>query len=273
MRPEQYSWRMPGQFLPVDGVQLAYDIAGTGPTAVQLHGLSSSRAGDLELGLDLRGLADTGHRLIRYDARGHGASTGSREPGDYRWSVLAGDLLALLDALAPEEAVDAIGASMGVGTIIHAALRRPERFRRLALMVPPTAWETRAAQGSMYQQGADLIEAQGLDAFVAAMSAAPLPPVIAERVAARGVHPSPQLVPEVAAAVFRGAADTDLPPRDEIATLRMPVLILPWAADPGHPVSTSEQLRDLIPGAILLEPAEHAADVEEWPRRIAEFLA
>jgi 3-oxoadipate enol-lactonase len=257
------------QRFAVPGAELAFESAGAGPVAVQLHGLSSSREADLVLGFDVRSLADRGHRLVRYDARGHGGSTGRAEPDSYRWSALADDLIALLDGIGATDPVDAIGASMGTATIIHAAIRYPERFRRLVLFIPPTAWETRAPQGDLYRQGADLIEAQGIGAFVEMMAAAPLPPLLAER----GVTPMPpQLVPELAPSVFRGAALSDLPDPASIATLRMPTLLLPWAGDPGHPLSTAQRLHELIPDS-LLEPAERGADVDAWPDRVAAFLA
>ena len=57
-----------------------------GHPVVQLHGLTSSRRRDRVLDLDLgRGLSGT--RLLRYDARGHGRSTGRTVPEDYRWDV------------------------------------------------------------------------------------------------------------------------------------------------------------------------------------------
>jgi 3-oxoadipate enol-lactonase len=260
------------QTLSVDGAELACDTTGDGPLVVQLHGLSSSRIGDEALGFDMRPLADHGHRVVRYDARGHGASTGRPHPDDYRWPALADDLIDVLDALGATEPVDAVGASMGTATIVWAALRHPERFRRLVLLIPPTAWETRAAQAGMYLQGADLIEQRGLAGFAAMMAGAPLPPVVEEL----GIEMVPRLVPELAASVFRGAAASDLPPRAELAALGMPVLLLPWAGDPGHPVATAEQLLEqlleLLPDA-RLELASTAADVRAWPARVADFLA
>ena len=87
--------------LELPGAALAYDVVGeAGPLAVQLHGLTSSRARDAQLGLDV-GRALSGARVLRYDARGHGESTGDLDPDSYRWDRLAGDLLALLDEVAP----------------------------------------------------------------------------------------------------------------------------------------------------------------------------
>ena len=113
--------------LPAMNATLDYDVSGAGPTIIQLHGLTSSRARDAGLGLDLSCRA-VGNRVIRYDARGHGASTGDDDPRSYTWSALALDLLALMDAESPSEAVHGVGQSMGTATLLHAALARPDRF-------------------------------------------------------------------------------------------------------------------------------------------------
>lgn len=250
------------------GATLAYDVSGDGPVVVQAHGLTSSRDAELEL-LDLRGLAAGGRRLVRYDAAGHGHSPGVDDPARYRWTTLADDLLALLDEVGAQEPVDAIGVSMGTGTILTAAVRHPERFRRLVLGLPPTAWDTRPGQAAIYTQMAEVIETQGWEALEELMAGSPLalPPVLAEREAALRF----ELRPETAPSVLRGAALSDLPAPDEVAALRMPVLLLPWAGDPGHPVSTAERLHELLPDSQLFV-AEHAVDADTWPERIADFL-
>ncbi|MGH1524382.1 alpha/beta fold hydrolase [Leifsonia sp. L25] len=117
---------------------------------------------------------------------------------------------------------------------------------------------------------ADLLETQGWDALMKLMaaSALALPPVLAER----GVTPEPQLRPATAPAVLRGAALSDLPSPEQVATLRMPVLLLPWAGDAGHPLSTAERLHELIPASELFL-AEDAADADTWPDRVEAFLA
>ncbi|MFI7483820.1 alpha/beta fold hydrolase [Kocuria sp. M1R5S2] len=53
--------------------RLAYRVTGSGPAVVQLHGLMSDQVANAAGGLDLAaGLP--AHRIVRYDARGHGAS-------------------------------------------------------------------------------------------------------------------------------------------------------------------------------------------------------
>lgn len=257
-------------FAEVPGARLAYSDLGSGPVAVYAHGLTSSRAVDATLGwLDWAPVVRAGRRLLAYDARGHGGSSGRPVPEDCTWDALAGDLLALLDAVAPAGPVSALGSSMGTGTVLHAVLRQPERFDRLVLAAPPTAWETRAAQAGTYRGAADLVEHQGAGAFLALVASAPRPAVFADL-----EHYPP--VPDVAAAllpsVLRGAAASDLPDREALRQVAQPCLVLAWDGDPGHPVSSAEQLCALLPDAQLVV-ARTPADLRRWGSLAASFLS
>jgi len=251
----------------VPGAELDVELSDEGGhPVVQLHGLTSSRHRDRLMDLDLgRGLSGT--RLLRYDARGHGRSTGRAVPEDYRWEVLADDLLRLLDHWFPGEQVHGVGPSMGTGTLLHAAVRDPGRFSGLTLMVPATAWETRAAKAESYRQNARVIEEQGLDAFLRADLSQSRPPATAG---------TPETVPDVAEhllpSLFRGAALSDLPDPDEVAKIDVPATILAWIDDPGHPVSTAEALLDLLPDSTL-EVARTPADLARWPSILCADVA
>lgn len=237
-----------------------------GYPVVQLHGLTSSRARDRQLNLDLgRGLSGT--RLLRYDARGHGQSTGRPVPDDYRWSALADDLLALLDHWFPGEQVHGVGPSMGTATLLHAAVKDPGRFGGFTLMVPATAWGTRPAAAERYRHSADLIEREGYAAFLAQDAATTPPPAT---VGSPITHPdvSPDLLPSL----YRGAALSDLPAPSQIAKLDVPTTILAWVDDPAHPVSTAEKLHELLAGSRLLV-ASTPAEVAQWPNILMADVA
>ena len=149
--------------------ELVYDDAGEGPLAVYAHGGFVSQATEDRMGLfDWAPVLDAGQRLVRYDARAHGRSTGDPVDTDYTYPSLADDLLALLDHLGAAEPVAAMGASMGCGTVLHAAVQAPDRFSRLVLLIPPTAWTTREAHAQANRESADTIEREGVDAWLAA---------------------------------------------------------------------------------------------------------
>lgn len=244
---------------------LYYELqGGSGPLAVQLHGLMSCSS-DARDSLDV-GRALPGHRVLRYDARGHGGSTGSRSPTAYTWDHLAEDLMALLDHVAPEERVHGVGSSMGVGTLLHAASREAGRFASLTLITPPTAWETRPTQAAAYRVGAEFIEREGLAAFVELRRANPTPPAVA------AAAPSePAVREDLLPTILRGAALTDLPPIDVLATIEVPTQILAWTDDPTHPLSTAEVLADVMPDSSLAVARTPQA-VEAWPAVLRDHV-
>ncbi|MEO7722360.1 MAG: alpha/beta fold hydrolase [Pseudolysinimonas sp.] len=257
---------MTDSILTRPGAQLAYSISGDGPIVVSAHAMTMSRAVAAETGQGFARLAQCDRTVVEYDARGHGRSTGALVADDYTWQSLADDLLALMDEVSPDAPVDAIGASMGCATILHAVLRAPERFRRLVLVIPPTAWETRAAIASGYEQIARLVEQDGVDALIRLDATVPNPPAVPADLVLR-TDISDELIPTV----FRGAALSDLPPRVELASIAQPTLILAWVGDPGHPTSTSEGLLALLPHAGL-RVAQSPEQVEEWVALADAFL-
>ncbi|WP_129656281.1 alpha/beta fold hydrolase [Rothia halotolerans] len=251
----------------VPGAVLDTELSDEGGHAVvQLHGLTSSRSRDRVMNLDLgRGLSGT--RLLRYDARAHGRSTGRAVPEDYRWTVLAEDLLRLLDEWFPGERVHGVGPSMGAATLLHAAMLDPGRFSGFTLMVPPTAWGTRPARAERYRQAAAIVERRGVAGMLAAAEDVPPPPAAV---------PAPASAPDVAEgllpAVYRGAALSDLPSAGELARLGTPTSLLAWAEDPAHPLSTAEALAQLLPAATL-RVAYTPADVDAWPGVLKDDVA
>ncbi|MEV3987525.1 alpha/beta fold hydrolase [Streptomyces sp. NPDC049837] len=249
------------------GAALSYEDVGEGPLAVYAHGGFAGRAAEDRMGLfDWAPVVAAGRRLVRYDARGHGRSTGEPVDGDYTYPSLAGDLLALLGHLGAGGPADAMGASMGCATVLHAAVQAPERFSRLVLLIPPTAWATREAYARANREAAGTIERDGVDAWLATRARRPRPPVVAD---VPDVPPTPSA--RVLPSVLRGLALSDLPPPAAFARLRLPCLVLAWADDPGHPLSTAETAARLLHADLHVSRAR--ADVRTWGERIAEYLS
>lgn len=266
---------------------LAYDAWGpaSGIPVVQLHGLTSSRARDVVLHLDLTAGQDD-LRVLRYDARGHGHSLGARIPALYHWSSLARDLNRMLHFFDTTEAdgspegtvstpaVHAVGQSMGSATILTAAASDPasarERFASLVLAIPPTAWELRGNRAAIYEANARFVEEHGLAAFAETTRAEPVPPTRDVDVPFTWPDIDQSLLPSV----YRGAAGNDLPPRERIAELGrtgIPVLLLGWVEDKGHPLEVMEELATLLPSA-RTTVAHTPADVAAWPDLIGGFI-
>lgn len=248
------------------GTTLAHDLRGDGLPVVQLHGLSSSRRRDEVFGLDLTAGRD-GLRVLRYDARGHGGSPGSTDPADYTWPALARDLLTMLDEVFPGRRVHGVGQSMGAATLLTAAVAEPDRFASLTLGIPPTAWEWRREQATLYDLAARQVTRWGGARWAETTRQPPTSPAI---------DPDrPFTVPDVAdewlPAAFRGAALSDLPSRAEVTGVGVPVLLLAWPDDASHPLAVAEELLGLLPD-VRLEVARTPAEVAAWPRIVGEFV-
>ena len=253
---------------------LAYDTWGPadGIPTIQLHGLTSSRARDVALGLDLTAGQEDLH-VLRYDAPGHGQSPGPRIPAAYRWTSLAKNLEEMT-AYFGGVPVHAVGQSMGSATILTSAASDPaaavSRYGSFVLALPPTAWELRGDRAGTYENSARFVEEHGRAAFAETTRYEPTPP------ARRNDVPFtwPDVAEDLLPTVFRGAAGNDLPPREKIAALgdkRIPTLILSWSGDPAHPVAVAEELHRLLPNSQLVT-ADTPADTATWPDLIGSFI-
>ena len=257
----------------IRGVELDHERQGSGRTMVWGHGLTSSRADEAVAPVLIDWPAATRHLdVVRYDARGHGRSGYTADPVGYGWDRMALDQLALADHLGIDRYV-AGGASMGCATALHVAVAAPERVEALVLVIPPTAWETRAAQADNYRRMGDIIEARGVEPIIAAAADLPIPDPFVELDGwkERGAERMRAADPVRLVGLFRGAATADLPDRDAVAGIGVPALILAWTGDPSHPVSTARELEGLLPDATLHE-ASTIAEFQSWTGRVVDFL-
>jgi 3-oxoadipate enol-lactonase len=254
----------------VRGASLAYERSGSGPTVVWGHGLSMDMVSDAALPVLLwnRIRAD----VVRYDARGHGSSDTTADLDAFSWSELAKDQLALADTLGIDRYVTA-GASMGCGTALHVGVLAPERTRALVLVIPPTGWETRQAQAQQWDRFATLVETEGIDAMLAAR--AQLEPPDPFKGDAGRPERRAQLTrrwdPVRLARTMHGATRADLPDREAIGRIRVPVLILAWTGDAVHPRSTAEELTTLMPQAEL-RLSSTLDEYMAWSAEVDRFL-
>jgi pimeloyl-ACP methyl ester carboxylesterase len=253
-------------------MKLSVEVSGPedGVPFVWGHGMTSSVAADDATGVfGWSSLSDV--RLVRYDAPGHGRSPIGASADDHHWDQLAGDMLRVADQAGFSSFV-AGGASMGAATTLHAAVQQPERISGMVLVIPPTAWETRAAQAGVYRLAADIVEQGGVEALVE----------LERQVPGAGPLGDPELreafeqhllemAPRALIRIFEGAMASDLPPPEAIAALRQPTLLLAWTDDPGHPLSTAEQLHDLLPESDL-HVAHSLAEARGWPATVQAFL-
>jgi pimeloyl-ACP methyl ester carboxylesterase len=118
-------------FTSFDGTKLYYEEEGAGAPVVLLHGLSVDVEGNWKTPGIWSALVEAGHRVIGFDARGHGRSDKPHETAAYGDDAMVRDVGAMLDELDLQE-TDLVGYSMGASTALQFAVR-DERLRRLVL--------------------------------------------------------------------------------------------------------------------------------------------
>lgn len=249
--------------------------AGEGPVVVLLHGLTATHR---YVVMGSRTLPRTGHRVIAYDARGHGASAPAPRRGAYGYEHLAGDLLALLDARGVERAVLA-GSSMGAHTALRVALERPGRVAGLVLITPAYDPATHLGAASLARWDAlsDGLRRGGVEGFLAAYGqplAAPpwrerILQVVGRRLAA---HRHPEAVADALRVVPRSRPFEAL---GDLAAIAVPTLVIADRdePDPGHPLKVGEAYAAAIPGARLVVEEEGASPIAWQGGRVSALIA
>jgi pimeloyl-ACP methyl ester carboxylesterase len=115
--------------MSANGVELNYDLTGSGETLVLVHGGWSDRNNWLAVAPELA----RSFSVVAYDRRGHGLST-RYLPGTRRDQE--DDLAALIEGLAAEP-VHLAGTSFGASIALGLASRRPELVRSVVAHEPP----------------------------------------------------------------------------------------------------------------------------------------
>jgi len=255
------------------GVELAGEEAGDGVPVVLLHGLTATRR---YVVMGSRALERGGHRVVAYDARGHGRSSPAPTPDDYGYETLAADLLGVLDDRGIERAVLA-GASMGAHTIVRFALDHGDRTAGVVLITPAYTPAGEHNDLSRWNALADGLRDRGVEGFVAAYGDPGVPEawretvtkVLRQRLSA---HEHPDAVADALRAVPRSR------PFDawaELGELELPALVVASRdeADPGHPHAVGERYARQIPGAELVSEEPGASPLAWQGGQLSKLIA
>src|SRR5580704_7293458 len=112
-----------------DGVDIYYEVHGSGPALLLTHGFSSTSAmwqGQIEA-------LSKHHRLVLWDMRGHGQSDYPGDPSCYSEELTVADMAALLNEVG---ATSAIVGGLSLGGYMSLAFYRahPQRVRALLII-------------------------------------------------------------------------------------------------------------------------------------------
>jgi 3-oxoadipate enol-lactonase len=258
----------PADRLTVNGVSLAVEQRGAGPTILFVHGFPLDRS-VWQHQIDTL----TGYRRIAPDLRGMGHSD-APDLG-YSMSTYAEDLLALLEALGEGQVV-LCGLSMGGYVALEFVRRWRERVRGLILV--DTRAEADSAEGRRARDALiGRVREQGAIAAAEAMLPRFFTPQVSPEIIERirtTILRTP--VPGIVGALSAMRERPDSTPLLETLT-GIPTLVLVGAEDMITPPAIAQSMATAIPGARLMEipGAGHLPCVEQpvpTTRAILKFL-
>src|SRR5579859_8269453 len=117
----------PATVAHVNGIDLAYQVFGSGAPLVLLHG----GFGSVEMFGPNVDLLAADHRVIGVDLQSHGRSPAADRP--MRFEAMADDIAALMGVLKLERAA-VMGFSLGGAVALRTAIQHPELVERLVLV-------------------------------------------------------------------------------------------------------------------------------------------
>ena len=115
-----------------DGVRIAYETVGSGPSVVLVHGFAASRVQNWKGPGWYETLTGAGYRVVAMDCRGHGDSDKPHDPTAYDHSIMAEDVAAVMEAANAMPAF-LMGYSMGGFISMHVLMDHPDMIKKLVV--------------------------------------------------------------------------------------------------------------------------------------------
>lgn len=247
-----------------DGAELLVTTAGTGPTIVLVHGLTSNHA---DMGLLAGLLIDYGFEVVAVDQRGHGGSTVGSEGFSPR--RLGADLAQIFDDLDLTEAV-LVGHSMGgIAAMSYAVNHVSEFHKRIKSLVIVASIgridPVRQRIGARFMPK-KISQRQRVGAGLLTFGAKPSLNMVDQ-----GLKSAQGCPFEVRVAAARGLAGYDI--LDQLDQIAVPTMVIWGKKDRITDPRANRAIVHHIPGAIPVEIAD-AGHVLIWERapELAELI-
>ncbi len=255
------------------------EAAGEGPPIALCHGITASRR---YVHHGSRALERAGHRVIVYDARGHGESDPAPAGEGYGYPRLVGDLERVVAAQVGEGRFVLAGHSMGAHTAVAYALAHPDRLTGLVVIGPTYLGEISPSSIAYWDGLAEALAAGGVDGFVAYIDRnqdidpAWRASVLGFTRARMLLHRHPEALVEALREVPRSQPFDSMA---DLERLEMPALVVASHddADPGHPYAVAAAYAARLPRARLISEGEGESPLAwqggKLSRRLAAFYA
>jgi pimeloyl-ACP methyl ester carboxylesterase len=261
------------------GSTLRGEAMGEGPPVVLCHGITATRRYVLH---GSKALPRAGHKVITYDARGHGESDPAPAWEGYGYPRLVEDLERVIDSQVGEAPFLLGGHSMGAHTAVAYALRHPQRLAALVVIGPVYTGTIEPASLEYWDGLAAALENGGVDGFVDYIGEKQISdPRWRESVLRftrermlRQQHP--EALVEALREVPRSRPFESL---DQLGEIEVPALVVASNddADPGHPYEAAAAYAEALPAARLVSEAAGESPLAwqggKLSRALADFYA
>lgn len=255
------------------------EAVGEGPPVVLCHGITATRRYVVH---GSRALERAGHRVVSYDARGHGESDPAPAERGYGYPELVGDLERVIDQRAGGEQLVLAGHSMGAHTAVAYALRHEERLAGLVVIGPVYLGEVTAEALAYWDGLAAALEGGGIDGFLDYIGRQQgIDPGWRETVRrfTRERMLQHRHLDAVVGALREVPRSRPFESLAELESLDVPALVVAShdEADPAHPRRVAEAYAEHLPRARLISEAEGESPLAwqggKLSREIAAFCA
>ena len=231
-----------------DGVDIYYEVHGSGPALILTHGYSATSQmwkGQIEP------LAKN-HTLIIWDMRGHGQSDYPADQSAYSEELTVGDIDALLDKVGAKTAIVG-GLSLGGYMSLAYYNKHPERVRALLIIDTGPGFKKDDAREGWNQNArsrADTLEKAGL---------ATLKTGSAER--AYAVHRDALGLAKAARGMLTQRNATVI---ESLPNIKVPSVVVVGSKDTPF-IAASDYMAAKIPGAqkVVIDDAGHASNIDQ----------
>jgi len=229
-----------------DGVQIYYEVHGSGPPLILTHGYSSTS--EMWQG---QALAKQ-HKLVLWDMRGHGRSDYPGDAGAYSEALTIADIAALLDAIGADAAI--VGG-LSLGGYISLAFYRahPERVRALLIIDTGPGFRKDDARDAWNKRALDTAERFEREGLAVLKSASRERSIVSHRDASGLVRAARGMLTQRDARVI-----------EVLPEIKVPALIVVGADDAPF-LAASDYMAAKIPGArkAVIPAAGHAVNIDQ----------
>lgn len=258
-----------------DRPTLRGEAAGEGPPIVLCHGITATRR---YVHHGSRALERAGHRVIAYDARGHGESDPAPAAEGYGYPWLLADLERVVAEQVGEGRFVLAGHSMGAHTAVAYALAHPDRLTGLVAIGPVYTGSIPDESLGYWDGLAAALERGGVDGFVdyidrnQRIDGAWRQSVLGFTRARMSLHRHPEALVDALREVPRSRPFGAI---EELERLEIPALVVAShdEADPGHPCAAAAAYAERLRRAKLISEGRGESPLAWQGGRLSRALA